>query len=112
MSAVTYYKGTTSKIRIEIDDSLLVAQGVTNFDLTQATDITTELESANGDFVKFTNSFATAISAKIYDIAPTATEVSAMQIGLHSVSGQVTVGGIKYGFKIKDAINVERLIQT
>lgn len=112
MSAVLYYKGTTAKIRIQLDDDNLVAQGVTNFDLTSATAIVTEFESENGDFVKFSNDFATAVSALVYDITPTSTEVNALQLGYHTVSGLVTLGGVNYGFKIPKAIYVDRLIQT
>lgn len=108
---ITYYKGTTSKIRIVVNDDNLVAQGITDFSLTGST-IVTEFESENGDFVKFTNDFVTIVDSETYDITPTATEVAALQLGYHTISGAVTKGGVTYGFKIAKEFYVDRLIQT
>lgn len=108
---VTYFKGTDPKIRFEVDDSQLVAQGVTNFTLVGST-ITTEFESKNGDFIKFDNSKVTIVDAKTYDIQPTDADVVEMQLGLHTISGLILADGVKYGFKIENKFEVETLIQT
>jgi len=109
---VTYFKGTDAAIRIAVDDSLIRAQGVTDFTLVGST-ITTEFESENGDFVKFDNSKVTIVDALTYDIAPTAADVVAFQLGVHDISGLVQVSsGAKFGFKIKKDFEVDRLIQT
>jgi len=110
--AVTYFKGTDPAIRIILDDALLVAQGVTDFTLVGST-ITTEFESDNGDFLKLDNTKVTVIDALTYDLAPTAADVVAFQLGIHDISGLVQVSsGAKFGFKIKQDFEVDRLIQT
>jgi len=113
MSAtVEYFKGTNPNIRIKLDEANLIAQGITTFTLVGST-IVTEFESEEGDFLKFDNSKVTIVSALVYDITPTAADVTALQLGKHIVSGQVTVnGGGIFGFKIKNQFVMDRLIQT
>ncbi len=109
--AIKYFKGTNAKIRIVINDDQLVAQGITDFTLIGST-VVVELESSGGDFVKFANSQIAKTSATILDITPTVAQIKELQIGLHDVAGQVTVGTDIYGFKIPNGLEVERLIQT
>jgi len=112
MSKVTYFKGTDAKIRVELDDTLLVQQGVTDFTLVGST-IVTEFESEDGDFVKFTNDDVTVVSATVYDITPSSADVTSLQLGYHKVSIQVTTaGGTTYGAKIDKSFYMDSLIRT
>ena len=113
MSAtIEYFKGTDPNIRISLNEANLIAQGITNFTLVGST-IITEFESESGDFVKFVNSKVTIVSALVYDITPTTADIVALQLGFHTISGQVTVSsGAIFGFKIKKQFFMDRLIQT
>lgn len=108
---ITYFKGTNAKIRIEIDDSNLVAQGIIGFSLIGTT-IEAELQSADGYFLKFPSAKITVIDDKTFEIVPDETDVKKMHVGKQVVAVQITEGSNVYGLKIKNQLEVDSLINT
>lgn len=85
-----HYKGTTTKIVVELDDSDLVENGLGSVDLTGAT-IKTEFEDDSGTQVEFGSGQHTIDSAKVYSITPTVILSNSLAIGRHLLRSHITL---------------------
>jgi len=100
------FQGSTNEIFTELDESELVAKGITNFTLIGGV-IDTEFEDENGNLVVFPDALVTIIDRLNFKIAPTAALTNSLENGLHTVRSRIVVGGATTVVEKRNAVEVK-----